>query len=52
MKYIAECNRKIPYQIMDHGLAFDDIGDSEKALDKYLRAKSRIVEMIHLLLML
>ena len=44
MKYIAECNRKIPYQIMDQGLAFDDLGDSEKALDKYLRARSRIVE--------
>ena len=44
MKYISECNRKIPYQIMDQGLAFDDIGDSEKALDKYLKAKSRIVE--------
>ena len=44
MKYIAECNRKIPYQIMDQGLAFDDLGDPEKALDKYLRARSRIVE--------
>ena len=44
MKYIAECNRKIPYQLMDQGLAFDDLGDSEKALDKYLRARSRIVE--------
>ena len=44
MKYIAECNRKIPYQIMDQGLVFDDLGDSEKALDKYLKAKSRVVE--------
>ena len=44
MKYIAECNRKIPYQIMDQGLVFDDLGDSEKALDKYLKARSRIVE--------
>ena len=44
IKYIAECNRKIPYQLMDQGLAFDDLGDSEKALDKYLKAKSRIVE--------
>ena len=44
MEYIAQCNRKIPYQIMDQGLAFDDLGDSEKALDKYLRARSRIVE--------
>ena len=44
MKYIAECNRKIPYQIMDQGLVFDDLGNSEKALDKYLKAKSRVVE--------
>jgi len=44
MKYIAECNRKIPYQIMDQGLVFDDLGDSEKALDKYLKAKSRVIE--------
>ena len=44
MKYIAECNRKIPYQIMDQGLVFDDLGDSETALDKYLKAKSRVVE--------
>ncbi len=44
MKYIAECNRKIPYQIMDQGLVFDDLGDTEKALDKYLRAKSRVLE--------
>ena len=44
MKYITECNKKIPYQIMDQGLAFDDLGDSEKALDKYLRARSRVVE--------
>ncbi len=44
MKYISECNRKIPYQIMDQGLVFDDLGDSEKALDKYLGARSRVVE--------
>ena len=43
MEYISQCNKKIPYQIMDQGLAFDDLGDSEKALDKYLRARSRIV---------
>ena len=43
MEYIAQCNRKIPYQIMDQGLAFDDLGDSEKALDKYLIARSRII---------
>ena len=44
MEYITECNRKIPYQIMDQGLAFDDIGDYEKSLDKYLKARSRVVE--------
>ncbi len=44
MEYIAECNRKIPYQIMKQGLAFDDLGDSEKALDKYLSARSKVVE--------
>jgi len=43
IKYIEKCERKIPYQIMDEGLAFDDLGDSEKALDKYLRARSRVV---------
>ena len=43
MKYIAECNRKIPYQILDQGLVFDDLGNSEKALEKYLVARSRIM---------
>tara|TARA_Y100001970_G_scaffold34776_1_gene43023 strand:- start:6 stop:812 length:807 start_codon:yes stop_codon:yes gene_type:complete len=28
---------------MDQGLVFDDLGNSEKALDKYLKAKSRVV---------
>ena len=43
MEYISECNRKIPYQIMEEGLAFDDIGESEKALQKYIKARSRVV---------
>ena len=43
MKYISECNKKIPYQIMEEGLLFDDMGESEKALDKYIKAKSRVV---------
>ena len=43
MKYISECNRKIPYQIMEEGLLFDDIGESERALQKYIKAKSRVV---------
>ncbi len=44
MKYIAECDRKIPYQIMGEGLAFDDLGESENALGKYLKARSRVIE--------
>ena len=43
MKYISECNNKIPYQIMEEGLLFDDMGESEKALDKYIKARSRVV---------
>ena len=43
MKYISECNKKIPYQIMEEGLFFDDMGESEKALDKYIKARSRVV---------
>ncbi len=44
MEYIAECNRKIPYQIMNQGLVFDELGDTQKALDKYLKARSKVVE--------
>ena len=43
MKYISECNKKIPYQIMEKGLFFDDMGESEKALDKFIKARSRVV---------
>ena len=43
MKYISECNKKIPYQIMEEGLLFDDMGAAEKALDKYIKARSRVV---------
>ena len=43
MKYISECNKKIPYQIMEEGLLFDDMGEAEKALDKYIKARSRVV---------
>ena len=28
---------------MEEGLYFDDIGDSEKALDKYIKARSRVM---------
>ena len=43
MEYISQCNRKIPYQIMEEGIIFDDVGESEKALEKYIKAKSRVV---------
>ena len=43
LEFIEECNRKIPYQIMEEGLYFDDVGDSEKALDKYIKARSRVM---------
>jgi len=41
--YVKECDRKIPYQIMDEGLFFDDQGETERALRKYLTAKSKVV---------
>ena len=41
--YVKECNKKIPYQIMDEGLLFDDKGETERALGKYLTAKSKVV---------
>ena len=41
--YVKECNQKIPYQIMDEGLLFDDKGETEKALGKYFLAKSKVV---------
>ena len=43
-EYIEKCNFRIPYQIMNQGIAYDDIGDLENALDKYLLAKSLIVK--------
>ena len=43
MNYISECNEKIPYQIMEQGISYDDIGETDKALQKYIRAKSRVV---------
>ena len=43
IKFIEECNRKIPYQIMEQGIYFDDMGDSDKALDKYIKARSRVM---------
>ena len=43
MEFIENCDRKIPYQIMEQGLYFDDIGESEKALDKYIKARARVI---------
>ena len=43
LKFINMCNKRIPYQIMEEGLYFDDIGDSEKALDKYIKARARVI---------
>ena len=43
MNYISDCNEKIPYQIMEQGILYDDIGETDKALQKYIRAKSRVV---------
>ena len=43
LKFIKMCNKRIPYQIMEEGLYFDDIGDSEKALDKYIKARGRVI---------
>ena len=43
MKFIESCNKRIPYQIMEEGLYFDDTGDSENALDKYIKARARVI---------
>ena len=43
LEFIEDCNRRIPYQIMEEGLYFDDVGDSEKALEKYIKARSRVM---------
>lgn len=43
-EYIEKCNYKIPYQIMDEGIALDDQGSTKEALDRYLLAKSLVVD--------
>ena len=43
LKFIDMCNKRIPYQIMEEGLYFDDMGDSEKALDRYIKARARVI---------
>jgi len=39
-KLIAESERKIPYQLMREGMSFDERGMIERAVEKYIRAKS------------
>ena len=40
--FIAECEYKIPYTIMDEGVVLDKKGKTENALNKYLYAKSLV----------
>ena len=39
-KLIVESERKIPYQLMRQGMSFDDRGMIERAVEKYIRAKT------------
>ena len=39
-KLIVESERKIPYQLMREGMSFDERGMLERAVEKYIRAKS------------
>ena len=39
-EYLAKCEYKIPYQIMDEGVVLDDQVKTGKALSKYLKARS------------
>ncbi|MBC8345780.1 MAG: hypothetical protein ISR89_06635 [Candidatus Marinimicrobia bacterium] len=39
-KLIVESERKIPYQLMREGMSFDERGMIERAVEKYIRAKS------------
>lgn len=41
-EYIEICEYKIPYVIMEQGVALDSKGKTEKALEKYLYAKSLV----------
>ena len=41
-KYIADCDYKIPYTIMDEGVVLDKISKTQKALDRYIYAKSLV----------
>ncbi len=41
-EYIAECEYKIPYQIMEEGIEFEKRSKTQKALEKYMYAKSLV----------
>ena len=41
-KYIADCDYKIPYTIMDEGVVLDKKSKTRKALDRYIYAKSLV----------
>ena len=41
-KYIADCDYKIPYTIMDEGVVLDKKRKTQKALDRYIYAKSLV----------
>ena len=41
-KYIAECEFKIPYQIMEEGVELEKKSNTLKALEKYIYAKSLV----------
>ena len=40
LKLVRESERKIPYQIMEQGMSFDERGMVVRAVEKYIRAKS------------
>ena len=41
-EYIVKCEYKIPYQIMEQGIEFEKKAKTEKALDKYIYARSLV----------
>ena len=41
-KYIEDCEYKIPYQLMEKGLFFENSGKTQKALNTYRYALSRV----------
>ena len=41
-EYITECEFKIPYQIMNEGIEFENKSKTQKALEKYIYARSLV----------